>query len=413
VPKRLAVVVGIDEYEDDDIDALPGAKNDALELSERLKDSDPEYNYEVKCLIGSKATCTEIRRALSDYFWKTDRVDSETCELALFYFSGHGFQDPLYGEGYIAPYDMVKAEPFVNGIRMGELNHVISASEHKRALTILDCCYSGIAIAGQRGEVSATNDFSTEVNKFVDRSRSGRMILASSGADKTSREILHNHRGEKEAHPHGALTFHLIEGLDSGLAQYDELSKYVAERLTEEDKQPCKCSVEGDPLLPGLIFARSRRQKYKSYIDEKIAQAQDYYDHSYLIHALLNVGKVLRCDPHNTDVDELKDKCTDALKEQKDELFSWLSAHSTGMFNPVIYPTLKQLAACSVDYDKIIMLDKDKKGEMTLLIELSMVATGQQSTDDFKEAAKRYYESKQKKAVPSQVRNIPVDKPKA
>ncbi|MGZ4852779.1 MAG: caspase family protein [Halobacteriota archaeon] len=408
MPKRLAVVIGIDEYEDENIEALPGAKNDALEVSERLKDADPEYNYEVKRLIGSDATCMEIRRALSDYFWKTDRVNSVTCEFALFYFSGHGFQDPLYGEGYIAPYDMVKAEPFVNGIRMGELNHVIAASEHKRALTILDCCYSGIAIAGQKGEVSAASDFSTEVGKFVGQ---GRMILASSGEDKTSREVLHNHRGETEAHPHGALTYHLIEGLDSGLAQYDELSRYVAEKLSQDDKQSCKSSVEGDPLLPGLIFARSRRQKYKLYIDKALAQAEEYHD-QFPIDSVLKVRDVLKCDPHNTDVGEVKDRCIYALKEQQGKIFSWLTTNRTsGVFRPVLYMKLKKLAECSTDYDKLIMLDKDNKEDMTLLIELSMVATGQQSAAEFHNAVERYYSDREQEPVTDQARNIPVGKP--
>jgi len=102
--KRRAVIIGIDEYNDSSIIPLRGAENDAREIYEML--SNPHIGgFNVAkdhFLIGADAKCERIRKAISDIFWK---CDTDTWELALFYFSGHGFEDG-YGNGYIAPYDM-------------------------------------------------------------------------------------------------------------------------------------------------------------------------------------------------------------------------------------------------------------------------------------------------------------------
>ncbi len=132
--KRRAVIVGINEYKDHNIPKLDGAENDAREIYERLKD--PSIgNFEVShdhYLTGKYATCELIRKAIADIFWKTDPLD-----LALFYFSGHGFVDG-YGNNFIAPYDMLKDEPLVRGINIQEIKQVVSESVNKANIIILD-----------------------------------------------------------------------------------------------------------------------------------------------------------------------------------------------------------------------------------------------------------------------------------
>src|SRR6266481_7567039 len=104
---RRAVVIGVNKYEDDTIPELKGAENDASELHQRLSDLE-SGGFEIRkehFLVGPKATCDAIRKAISDLLWKTD-----SSTLSLFYFSGHGFHDD-YGNGYIAPWDMRRDEP--------------------------------------------------------------------------------------------------------------------------------------------------------------------------------------------------------------------------------------------------------------------------------------------------------------
>lgn len=141
--KRQAVIVGINEYKDPEIPKLNGAVNDAVEVWQKLK-----YfgNFNVTSnhfLLDSKATFTAIREAISDLLYKTD-----LCDVAIFYFSGHGFVD-AYHEGYLAPWDMLRSDPFVYGLKVTELKQLIRNSVGKATiLIILDCSYSGIAIEG-------------------------------------------------------------------------------------------------------------------------------------------------------------------------------------------------------------------------------------------------------------------------
>ena len=217
---KRAVVIGINNYQDQEkIRPLKGAENDAREICDSLK------NYGgfdiLHFLTADNATFANIRQAISDLFWRTD-----DCEMAVFYFSGHGFQDG-YGQGYIAPYDIKYAEPFVRGIRTQELKEFFLASKGKQsALLILDACHSGVATEGRKGLVNLTPlSKSLEPSDEETPTRgSGRFILASSRADQESREIncWHKIRGENESeHFHGAFTFHLLEGLNGQAAGSD------------------------------------------------------------------------------------------------------------------------------------------------------------------------------------------------
>src|SRR5687767_10120203 len=116
---RRAVVVGVNKYMDVKIPELKGAANDALEMRRTLIDSGGFQIEDSHVLLDKDATCQAVRKAISDLLWKT-----EACSLALFYFSGHGFEDGR-GNGYIAPHDMASNEPFVCGIRMQELRELV------------------------------------------------------------------------------------------------------------------------------------------------------------------------------------------------------------------------------------------------------------------------------------------------
>jgi len=85
---------------------LTGAVNDAnryLWKIKRLRKFDITRNH---FLTNESATYMAIRQAISDLLFQTDSSD-----IALFYFSGHGFRDGR-GNGYIAPYDMKKKGTF-------------------------------------------------------------------------------------------------------------------------------------------------------------------------------------------------------------------------------------------------------------------------------------------------------------
>jgi hypothetical protein len=275
---RHAVVIGVNKYEDHpNIPELKGAENDATELHQRLvdKESGGFDIAERHFLTGKKATCDAIRKALSDLLWQTDSSD-----LSLFYFSGHGFHDE-YGDGYIAPWDMRRNEPMVRGICMRELTNLLRAAKMKKTvLMILDCCYSGIATEGKGG---MANDLEkTQFDEWFsavtpEEAGKGRIVLASAGKDERSHELLtcaHTLApGGQEPHPHGAFTFHLLEALDGKAATENDaitlegLIKYIQTKMEnhpEHSPEHYGAAVAGD-----IIIARaSQWRKIRESLEE-------------------------------------------------------------------------------------------------------------------------------------------------
>ena len=163
-------------------------------------------------LTDKKATGEHIRSAISDLFWKTDE-----CDVALFYFSGHGRRDH-FGHGYLLPHDADHAAPFIKGIRIQELKELFHCCPHPKqtCIMILDCCYSGIATQAEKGQDDTEHIESFRKDLSLDGTGSGRFILASADADKTSREVECQHALGGEKHVHGLFSFHIIEGLRGG-----------------------------------------------------------------------------------------------------------------------------------------------------------------------------------------------------
>lgn len=209
---RRAVVIGVNDYRNEKVEKLSGAVNDATEVRDILKELGNFTIEDKHFLTDDKATCDRCRTAISDLLWKT-----EECDIALFYFSGHGRRDH-FGHGYLLPHDADYAAPFVKGIRIQELKQLfVHAQPKKSCIMILDCCYSGIATQAERSgqeDTAHINSFREELT--LEGSGGGRFIWASADADKTAREEERQHALGGPKHVHGVFTFHLIEGLRGG-----------------------------------------------------------------------------------------------------------------------------------------------------------------------------------------------------
>ena len=213
---KRAVVIGVDEYRDERIHDLDGAANDANELADLLTRTG-DFDI-VGLLLGSEATGNAIRAAVSDLLWRTDAAD-----VALLYFSGHAYDD-TYGNGFLAPHDMDFDRPWVEGVRMQELNDLMLKAVNKDVvLLVLDACKAGIAASGEKGgePVLEFEDAFVDLEAAKPQGR-GRIVLASSGATEKSHELLGAHQYlDGEPHAHGAFTFQLLEAL-SGRAATDQ-----------------------------------------------------------------------------------------------------------------------------------------------------------------------------------------------
>jgi uncharacterized caspase-like protein len=369
--KRRAVVIGINKYEDTNIEALHGAENDATEIHQRLKDANIG-NFEIldeHFLRGEEAKCANVRKAISDVLWKTSPAD-----LVLFYFSGHGFVDG-YGNGYIAPYDMKRNEPFVSGIKMQELRDIISkAVDKKTVFMIFDCCYAGIATKGED---------KTEFEKNLDLEGEGRITLASSEDVATSREIRDCiHQSNNNPHQHGLFTYHLIEGLDgkaaadnpNGIISIDAICKYV-EKEMEKNGKKAKFKVSGGSLIDRIKIAIVPDVwiKNRDALVEQINTDSKVDDITTLYTTAIKINnELLAIDPNNKKIIGFKGDITNCLQSYKGKIKSWLDANQMRvrpkLKKPMLYGQLYDFEN-SLNFNSLVSMDPVKLAYLQALFD--------------------------------------------
>lgn len=301
---RRAAIIGINEYRDSAITPLQGARNDATEIYDRLSNFGNFRVDDRHLLLDKDATAANVRQAVSDLLWKTDEAN-----LLLVYFSGHGLTDS-YGNGFIAPYDMIKEHPIVYGIRMQELRELMLAAKNKQAiLTILDCCYSGIAAQGEKAvseQPSATVDQCLAPLNNSQLGGAGKIILTSAGSDERSHEVTDSqHRlGLLKPHAHGAFTFELLEGLDGSAAgsgsavTLDSLFKFASTALGANPSHEPKLYGSAASTLDQIFICKASRQeefdRRLTEIESGLAEGGSLLD---LFRAIQRLSSVLTDSP--------------------------------------------------------------------------------------------------------------------
>jgi len=128
---RKALVVGIDGYA---TAPLSGCVNDANAVAAVLEtNGDGSPNFSVRLLTnpGGSVSKAALREAI-------DQLFQGDPDVALFYFSGHGFVNT--NGGLIVTDDYQKYD---EGISMDEILNYANKAASKERIIILDCCHSG------------------------------------------------------------------------------------------------------------------------------------------------------------------------------------------------------------------------------------------------------------------------------
>ena len=126
-PDRVALVLGMAKYQS--IEPLTNTRNDAEALAQTLTD----IGFDVT--LGLDKTAAELREMMRDFAFR-----SETADLALVYFAGHGIE--VQGENFLIPVD---ARPRSNdevqqqSISLKEMLSVVERARKMR-IVILDSC---------------------------------------------------------------------------------------------------------------------------------------------------------------------------------------------------------------------------------------------------------------------------------
>jgi hypothetical protein len=128
---RKALIIGIDNYPGS---PLYGCVRDAVEIAGVLEnDADGSPNFDVKLLTSPDDDLTKgiIKRSIDELF-------QGDAEVALLYFSGHGFISSL--GGYLVTPDY---SAYDEGISMDEILIYANSSKCKNKIIIIDSCHAG------------------------------------------------------------------------------------------------------------------------------------------------------------------------------------------------------------------------------------------------------------------------------
>lgn len=153
-PRRVALLVGIDEYADGALQDLRYAAKDAADLAAVLRAPDLGAFDEVILLTGSpdRDVLLDELDALSGRLVRDD--------LLLVYFAGHGTIDLSQGETqlYLMPADGELARPRATGLGLSELERRLQAMPPRRRVLIVDACHAGSGRSGLSPEIRVRLD---------------------------------------------------------------------------------------------------------------------------------------------------------------------------------------------------------------------------------------------------------------
>ena len=130
---RKALVIGIDDYPKH---PLSGCVMDAKAMSEVLSkhdDIDQSHNFSTKLITSEDQAVLKplLRKSIEELF-------ADDSEMALLYFSGHGFVNST--GGYLVTAD---AQEYDEGVSMDMVLSIANQSKVNNKVIILDCCHSG------------------------------------------------------------------------------------------------------------------------------------------------------------------------------------------------------------------------------------------------------------------------------
>jgi len=129
------LIIGIDKYLDDEIQALDNAVTDAQRLYQTLTG---KYNFkEENIKFIENATREDIIRSLDEL----GKVTTHDDNLLIFY-AGHGHWDDKANIGYWLPSD-ADSDVKINWFRNSTLVDYLKEIKSKHTLLIVDACFSG------------------------------------------------------------------------------------------------------------------------------------------------------------------------------------------------------------------------------------------------------------------------------
>lgn len=193
--RKVAFVIGIEEYLDKNINSVGFAQNDVLEIVDTLKRIGLAED-EITTLVSKGATKTVINS-------KLNRLISSLTEedIIYFYYAGHGFSKDNIN--YITCYDTLLDDSVKTSIALQDIIKQFKESTNKKSILFIDSCSSGLPLdTSSRGLYSHLSE--EELSKFLFDAE-GCICFSACKDDEES----HSHQSIK----HGIWSFHVIQAL--------------------------------------------------------------------------------------------------------------------------------------------------------------------------------------------------------
>lgn len=147
VQRKQALLIGVNQYQDQDIPALESTHRDvkamAATLSERL-------GYAADIVLDGKRS--DIVNAILELAQQVTPADS-----VMVYFAGHGFLDEDTGKGYWVPADG-RADTPEKWISNDDIARLLALIPAKQIILISDSCYSGSLTREYKVEQGSRDD---------------------------------------------------------------------------------------------------------------------------------------------------------------------------------------------------------------------------------------------------------------
>ncbi|MDH3206399.1 MAG: caspase family protein [Gemmatimonadota bacterium] len=224
IDKRWAVVVGVGQYESDDIPDLEFAPDDARAVRDFLLSDAAGPFDEVLYLENEQATGAAMREALFVFLQQADWDD-----LVVIYYAGHGAPDPGRPDNlYLLPTDTNLDALAATGFPMWDVKTALRRQiAAERVLVIADACHSAGTVDGETVGGGDTNQIAGGFQQLFTPSR--RLMMTAADTNEFSLE-------DSRWGGHGVFTHYLLEGLagagdldGDGIVTFTELFGHVSE----------------------------------------------------------------------------------------------------------------------------------------------------------------------------------------
>lgn len=210
--KRLAVIIGIDHYDQATFSDLSCCTNDAKVFSETLVECAGFKPEDIKLLVSSdkQVNYADILTSIKDM---CDSAESE--DLILFYFAGHGYGGTE--DSFLITQDTKPEILEESSVSLDRISRYFKSSAAKFRMCIFDACHTGRF--KERSGNTAVRDID-----ILKVSAEGWMTIAACKQDESAYEL--------PGIRHGVFTHYLIKGIATGLEKgtpttIDHLKDYV------------------------------------------------------------------------------------------------------------------------------------------------------------------------------------------